>query len=285
MTLDEAFAELGTRMDAVPAEAMQCLLDQWDAAGPRCRALLHAYVAGSDVSEATERILFPILHLFGEKMDTAAFADICALAGDAERADLILGDAVVDTLPCILISCFGGDTAPLRTLIAQPEADPLVRDGALMAMAYLTQIKSIRRAEMQAYLVTLYDLFPAGPDFVGWLGWVLSVAMLGLPALSGRVASVFERGLIGKQVMGLQDFHADLRRALAEPGSLDGFFDLGIGPLGSAIAALQGEDEEDGPERELPVVKPMRSVGRNDPCPCGSGKKFKKCCLGTQTAG
>ena len=21
-------------------------------------------------------------------------------------------------------------------------------------------------------------------------------------------------------------------------------------------------------------------VGRNDPCPCGSGKKYKKCCLG-----
>lgn len=24
---------------------------------------------------------------------------------------------------------------------------------------------------------------------------------------------------------------------------------------------------------------PYRDVGRNDPCPCGSGKKFKKCCL------
>jgi len=23
----------------------------------------------------------------------------------------------------------------------------------------------------------------------------------------------------------------------------------------------------------------MRKIGRNDPCPCGSGKKFKKCCL------
>jgi hypothetical protein len=22
----------------------------------------------------------------------------------------------------------------------------------------------------------------------------------------------------------------------------------------------------------------MTKVGRNDPCPCGSGKKFKKCC-------
>jgi uncharacterized protein YecA (UPF0149 family) len=26
------------------------------------------------------------------------------------------------------------------------------------------------------------------------------------------------------------------------------------------------------------VVKDAASVGRNDPCPCGSGKKYKKCC-------
>ncbi|HEU4534723.1 MAG TPA: SEC-C metal-binding domain-containing protein [Polyangiaceae bacterium] len=23
----------------------------------------------------------------------------------------------------------------------------------------------------------------------------------------------------------------------------------------------------------------MTKIGRNDPCPCGSGKKYKKCCL------
>ncbi|MGB4418274.1 MAG: SEC-C metal-binding domain-containing protein [Bacillota bacterium] len=22
----------------------------------------------------------------------------------------------------------------------------------------------------------------------------------------------------------------------------------------------------------------VKKVGRNDPCPCGSGKKYKKCC-------
>jgi SEC-C motif-containing protein len=27
-----------------------------------------------------------------------------------------------------------------------------------------------------------------------------------------------------------------------------------------------------------PVVREGRKVGRNDPCPCGSGEKFKKCC-------
>ncbi|MDH3560983.1 MAG: SEC-C metal-binding domain-containing protein, partial [Gammaproteobacteria bacterium] len=26
-------------------------------------------------------------------------------------------------------------------------------------------------------------------------------------------------------------------------------------------------------------VREGRKVGRNDPCPCGSGKKYKHCCL------
>ena len=26
------------------------------------------------------------------------------------------------------------------------------------------------------------------------------------------------------------------------------------------------------------------TIGRNDPCPCGSGKKYKKCCANTQPA-
>lgn len=28
----------------------------------------------------------------------------------------------------------------------------------------------------------------------------------------------------------------------------------------------------------IPGIKPSSKVGRNDPCPCGSGKKYKKCC-------
>lgn len=33
-----------------------------------------------------------------------------------------------------------------------------------------------------------------------------------------------------------------------------------------------------GPKERKPVVKDEK-VGRNDPCPCGSGKKYKKCCM------
>jgi hypothetical protein len=28
----------------------------------------------------------------------------------------------------------------------------------------------------------------------------------------------------------------------------------------------------------MPLRRPSDKVGRNDPCPCGSGKKYKRCC-------
>ena len=31
-------------------------------------------------------------------------------------------------------------------------------------------------------------------------------------------------------------------------------------------------------EKQSPFVRDLPKVGRNDPCPCGSGKKFKLCC-------
>jgi len=45
-------------------------------------------------------------------------------------------------------------------------------------------------------------------------------------------------------------------------------------------AALAEEDFSARGEYEIetPYVNPLRGVGRNDPCPCGSGKKYKHCC-------
>jgi len=32
-------------------------------------------------------------------------------------------------------------------------------------------------------------------------------------------------------------------------------------------------------DHPLPYINPTKKKGRNDPCACGSGKKYKKCCL------
>ena len=40
------------------------------------------------------------------------------------------------------------------------------------------------------------------------------------------------------------------------------------------------EDDNDfTPSREIPKAVTSEKIGRNDDCPCGSGKKYKKCCM------
>ena len=44
-----------------------------------------------------------------------------------------------------------------------------------------------------------------------------------------------------------------------------------------ALAAPQNEDGSPAEPKPAPFVRHMGKIGRNDPCPCGSGKKFKHC--------
>jgi preprotein translocase subunit SecA len=41
---------------------------------------------------------------------------------------------------------------------------------------------------------------------------------------------------------------------------------------------FSGEEFFDDDDDEKPYIRESPKVGRNDPCPCGSGKKYKKCC-------
>lgn len=61
---------------------------------------------------------------------------------------------------------------------------------------------------------------------------------------------------------------------LEEQGRLGGGRALGafIRALGPAyVRQAQGKPE--------PIQRPGSRIGRNDPCPCGSGRKYKKCCM------
>jgi preprotein translocase subunit SecA len=56
-----------------------------------------------------------------------------------------------------------------------------------------------------------------------------------------------------------------------------------VTPPPAALAAMQrgreraaAQSQSAGPQ--APIVRKQERVGRNDPCPCGSGKKYKRCC-------
>ncbi len=49
--------------------------------------------------------------------------------------------------------------------------------------------------------------------------------------------------------------------------------------LGQAVRAHHDEFVAAAGGKIKPIVGPATKLGRNDPCPCGSGKKYKKCCM------
>ena len=52
-------------------------------------------------------------------------------------------------------------------------------------------------------------------------------------------------------------------------------------PYGLLAKPLNEGFEDNGQKKAKKVTikkKAEASIGRNDPCPCGSGKKYKKCC-------
>ena len=68
-----------------------------------------------------------------------------------------------------------------------------------------------------------------------------------------------------------ETFLSQLQQKLSGGESPDG--SAGVRPPSRAAAPEQGELKI-----ELPVRRDVPKVGRNEPCPCGSGKKFKACC-------
>ena len=82
----------------------------------------------------------------------------------------------------------------------------------------------------------------------------------------------------------LQAQHAEVQSVLSADGGDDpaaGITSLGRqGPAGAAapsaargaVSSLPAPDEPPGT-----FVRSERKIGRNEPCPCGSGKKYKHC--------
>jgi hypothetical protein len=120
--------------------------------------------------------------------------------------------------------------------------------------------------------------------------------MLGLVELREIVQEAFKRRLIDPSWLAYEDFESDLALALlgsAEPSPCSGGEYTLFGDTIEELSTWYCFSEEAKRARERarnapllplfafnePIINPMRGVGRNDPCPCGSGKKYKRCCL------
>ncbi|MDE2064663.1 MAG: DUF1186 domain-containing protein, partial [Bradyrhizobium sp.] len=239
--------------------------------------------------------LFFVFHLLGEWREKSAYRPLARLLRcPRDQIDAVFGGAITETTHRVMAAVFDGDADPLRQIILDAEADEFIRSRMCEALAMAAFDNELLRLDAARFLRTCYsDIKPQAECFV-WNGWQSAIALLGLAELKPLVEQAFARGSISTSWLSFANFEQDLELAIRDPAALayrsHGEFSL----LGDTIEELSGwycfspkaQRNAERSSRRLdqvmsarPIVNPSRKIGRNDPCPCGSGRKFKKCCL------
>jgi hypothetical protein len=175
------------------------------------------------------------------------------------------------------------------------------------ALAVTVVQGSFPREEAARFLQAAYSDLGRQKPRVVWVGWQSAIAILALTELVPLVRDAFARGFIPSDEMKFENFERNLRHAIEHPENPYGPMVLETQLWTNTVAEFskwagfeeqepeteRGETDTLGEDLMYPldrrelrdsafasetVVKPHRHVGRNDPCPCGSGKRFKKCC-------
>ncbi len=295
-----------SRADILPREAILAAREKKAEIVPLFLAAIEDFLAGRfDIEERPDLLLFAF-HLLAEWRETAAYPPLIRLARSAAFEEAVGDDATTETCHRVIASVFDGDPVPLTDAILDPAADEYVRSRLCEALAMLTLAGKIAREDAAAFLQQSYVALEQEenrddrePCFV-WYGWQNAIALLGLEELAPLVRQAFERKFIDPTWMEYRHFERDLKRALAgkPPAAAPSEYAMWddcieefshwyrFSEEAARKRARQPEPPadartENAPYFLEPVHNRFRHVGRNDPCPCGSGLKFKKCCLAT----
>jgi len=284
----------------LPVYAIGMCLIRMEEAAPALRAVLSRAADGEALSEDECTLLFRGIYILGGARDTEACQPLLRLLRRPEaELDHLLGDAVTESMSRIVTGVFDGNVDALFGLIVERSVDQFVREQLLDAAAFLTWKGIIAPDRMRGFLQRFYEERLADDDDEAWVGWLKSIALLGLRDMAPMVYHSLEEGRAPDWVIDRRNFDEMLADAEQRPDDATRFEEFRIGYIEDVVAALEWSDRpEPGGESEAldedlfdrgglstqwtptePVRNPWRHVGRNDPCPCGSGKKAKKCCL------
>lgn len=281
----------------VPDLAIGLCTTRIEESGPALRAVLARAADGAALSDDEQMLLFRGLYILGSARDSQACQPLLRLLRrPANEVDRLLGDAVTESLSQIAAGVFDGDAEALFGVIADRSVDEFIREALFGAATFLTWDGRIEHDRMRLLLRQFHTDRLADDEDQAWVGWLDSIAMLGWRDLAPLVYASWDEGRIPSWVLERRHFEEDLRAAEQAPNDVARLKRNNLGYIDDVLEAFdwcRHGEEDDNHENEdwqpplplawasptEPVVNPWRDVGRNDPCPCGSGLKFKKCCL------
>ncbi len=304
LTLEEILLRLSTEQQVAadseqllfPAEALLAAKSRWAEFWPQIAVLMQRMQADEELSDDEYQLLFYGVMLLADVADLSkapAFMQwVDTTDGLGSDLEYTLGDAMTEDLPTMLFVLSAGQPLPLQQQLLSEKAGIYVKAAALAAL-----FAQLELAEQQGQTPDTAALIPLlqqvidvasrhGQKFVlGELAiWCIS---FGLQQLKPAFELLLRQNRIDTKVISTREIsrwqltnsEKPLASGLVRPSydvmSLQHW--LAFQPDSTAAAAEPEIPLSTNSAETAAVTKAL--TGRNDACPCGSGKKYKKCCL------
>jgi hypothetical protein len=244
---------------------------------------------------------FFAVYLLAQFRETSALPVILDIMRfPSKLLDELFGDMITGDLSRILASLYPGDIQYLKELVEDTTIYVYVRVEALQALAALVVNGQLSREEVINYYRKILNEYNAKKDDIEdddirFISLTITYFSALYPEeLYDQIKQAFDNELVDEFIINLDDIHRTLeedKKTVLEKTKNDYHYQL----IYDAVKELEHwfcfnqnkiwDGEKNFPELQnftgiygQQPIKKGRKIGRNEPCPCGSGKKYKKCC-------
>ena len=288
LTLEQIIAKLNTDNDSVfPREALEDAVLQQSAITPSLLSIIDEISNNPQFIEDTPAFMYA-LYLLAQFREKRAYPIIVRYFGQLGLEDEALdptGDLVTEDLNRILASVFNGDLGLIKQLIEDQDVNEYVRSAALGSLVVLYNNEQISRGDLVSYLQMLLDHCleqEEDPFFVASV--VCNCCDIHPKEFYDQLVACFDQDLVDEFVISKDyldsylEIDKDTALARLKENRQCRLINDVITEMEWWACFHPKANVKQDPVPGFEYANPSK-VGRNDPCPCGSGKKYKKCCL------
>lgn len=281
-----ALVELTINTGDFPHEALKNAITYQKEVTPRLLGLLESHEQHAYEMRGQDNLILYIyaMCLLAQFRETRAYPIIVNFLSLPENiaVELTGDDVVTEVLHRILASVYDGNDTLLKSLIEDAEVSGIVRTAALKAFLVLVACEQKTRDEVMTYFQSLFrgklerKLSPV------WGGLINCSTELYPEEVYEDIHQVYAENLVEEFELGLEDVqetHALDKNEVLERFQNNDKYSL-IEDLVKEMQdwAFVNPSKKKKPEPRYSKPRTGPKIGRNEPCPCGSGQKYKKCC-------
>ena len=284
MELSQALENIKHVGDKFAKEEVLCIRENKEAAIPVLLDIVCNIAENFDeIPDSLADIEDPLYSMFllAEFRVNEAFDPILRLLEfEEDKCRWLLSDLITEEMDSIIASvATADDVSRMKEVVENTALHVFQRTAPLKALIIMYSEGNYPRTKLIEYIGTLFEKFSDDIDFITWI--ICDCKDISAIEYYPLILEMFKQGKVLTGIIGTDEFartepvpEADILKRLEANPHIQSITD-------TVKSMHRWHCFKENQKPFVPKLSAVgnKKVGRNDFCPCGSGKKYKKCCL------